>query len=148
MRTETAPAREDEDYPIEHRIGPHWFIEFEPGLSVIRYHGDVTSDHMKTLTDHFARLPQVGASAVLTDTLEMGNFTPEARRSLAAMQMSGENGHETLVAVCGANAVRRAALTIAITAGKIMSRQPLESVFEFEYDVCLQRCRDWLAAHR
>lgn len=128
-------------------IGPHEMIRHNERCTIVRYHGDVQADHVRTMVEAMERLPTYAHAVIMTDTADMGRFDNEARRVLASMRPTQLATEMILTPTAGANALRRAAMTIALTAARLASKMKTEAPFIFDYDECVRYCEQWLEAH-
>ncbi len=107
------------DAPL--RAGAHR-LYFHRGAPVVRYNGDVRPDEITTIVTRMSD-GVVALAAAVVDVSEMGSFGAKTRKALAANLEFDPSllPHQMVVIISGASVTKRAIMTMATTAARMIS---------------------------
>ncbi len=116
------------DAPI--RIGAHRLYSHR-GAPVLRYNGDVRPDDLKAVIGHMTAGSKVYAATVV-DVSEMGSFGSETRKALASTKLDTAGlTQQMVIIICGASVAKRAIMTMATTAARLITGMKQEFKLRF-----------------
>ena len=109
------------DNPLH--IGAHRFYVHHGAVPVVVYHGDAAPSDVAAIT---ARVGDYSPRVVIVDVSDLGAYDLAARKELIKRSAEGESGAvDITIYICGADVVRRALMTLAATAARVMSKHRL-----------------------